>query len=118
MAVKIHHAEETLQLFDILRGWEKFNFGGVSGRGGSPAAEILWPRISKEGTAKTHFSRLMARPLVAKALKKKSRWWRCVCLSGDPTRESSMYANTPSNPLWCGPSFFERSVQRYRAQMA
>ncbi len=45
-----------------------------------------------------HFSKLMARPLVAKALKKASRWRRCVCLSGEPTRESSMYANTPSRP--------------------
>jgi hypothetical protein len=28
-AVKIHHAEKTLQLFDVLRWWAKFNFGGV-----------------------------------------------------------------------------------------
>jgi hypothetical protein len=34
--VKIYHAEETLQLFDILRGCPKFNFGGVSGHGGRP----------------------------------------------------------------------------------
>jgi hypothetical protein len=53
-------------LFNILRGWAKLIFGGVSGRGGQ---EILWPRISKD--AKMHFSRLMAKPLVAKALKKK-----------------------------------------------
>jgi hypothetical protein len=34
--IKIKHAEETLQLFNILGGWAKFNFGGVSGRGGLP----------------------------------------------------------------------------------
>jgi hypothetical protein len=33
---------------------------------------------------------------VAKALKKASRWRRCVCLSGQLTGESSMYVNTPS----------------------
>ncbi len=37
-----------------------------------------------------HFSKFMARPLVAKAVKKASRWRRCVCLSGEPTRESSI----------------------------
>jgi hypothetical protein len=25
-----YHAEEALQLFDILRGWATFNFGGVN----------------------------------------------------------------------------------------
>ncbi len=38
--------------------------------GAAPVAEILWPRISREGVAKTHFSKLMARPLAAKAAKK------------------------------------------------
>jgi hypothetical protein len=33
-AVKVYHAEEALQLFDILRGWAKFNFGGVIDRRG------------------------------------------------------------------------------------
>ncbi len=96
--LKIHHAEKTLQLFDVLRGWVKLDDGGVTGPGGCPCRWIVWSRISKEGTAKTHFSRLMVRPLVAKALKKSSRWRRCVCLPGEPTRESSMYANTPSRP--------------------
>ncbi len=27
--VKVYHAEKTLQLFDILRGWSVFDFGGV-----------------------------------------------------------------------------------------
>jgi hypothetical protein len=39
--VKIHRAEETLQLFDILRGWAKFNFGSVGGRGGRPCRRNL-----------------------------------------------------------------------------
>jgi hypothetical protein len=85
-------------LLDVLRGWEKFNFGGVLDRGFTPAAKIMWPRISKEGDAKTHFSRFMTRPLEAKGVKKASRWQRCVCLSGEPMCESSMYANTPSKP--------------------
>ncbi len=40
-SVNIYHAEETLQLFDILRGWAKFNFNGVSGRGGCPCRRNL-----------------------------------------------------------------------------
>jgi hypothetical protein len=97
-AVKVYHAKKTLQMFDFLRGWAVFDFGSMIGRGAAPVAKIVCPRISREGAAKTHFSRLMARPLVAKAVKKASRWRRCVCLSGEPTRESSTYANTPSRP--------------------
>ncbi len=33
-AVKVYHTKKTLQLFDILRGWAVFDFGGVIGRGG------------------------------------------------------------------------------------
>jgi hypothetical protein len=32
--VKSLHAKETLQLFDILRGWASTNRGSVFGRGG------------------------------------------------------------------------------------
>jgi hypothetical protein len=73
-AVKIHQAEKTLQLFDVLRGWAKFNFGSVTGYGG-----LLLPPKScgqefpKRALPKKHFSRLMARPVVAKALKKASK---------------------------------------------
>jgi hypothetical protein len=49
------------------------DFGSVTSCGVDPVAEIMWPRISKEETVKTHFSRLMARPLVARALKKASK---------------------------------------------
>jgi hypothetical protein len=63
--------------------------------GAAPVAEILCPSISREGVAKTHFSKLMARPLAAKAVKKASRWWRCVSLSGEQTCELSMSENTP-----------------------
>ncbi len=41
MPVKIHHAKETLQLFNILRGWAKFNLGGVSSHGGCPCRRNL-----------------------------------------------------------------------------
>jgi hypothetical protein len=34
MTVKIYYAKKMLQLFDILRGWAKFDFGGMIGRGG------------------------------------------------------------------------------------
>jgi hypothetical protein len=31
MAVKVYHAMTALQLFDVLRGWANFKFGGVIG---------------------------------------------------------------------------------------
>jgi hypothetical protein len=34
MTVKIYHAKKMLQLFDILRGWAKFDFSGMISRGG------------------------------------------------------------------------------------
>jgi hypothetical protein len=34
MAVKVYHAKETLQLFDVLRGWAIFGFGRLIGRWG------------------------------------------------------------------------------------
>ncbi len=49
--------------------------------GAAPVTKIVWPRISREGVANTHFSKLIARLLAAKVLKNVSRWWRCVCLS-------------------------------------
>jgi hypothetical protein len=74
-AVKIHHVEKTLQLLDVLGGGTVLDFGGVIGRAGAePAAEILWPGNSKVGTAKTHFSKLMASPLTAKVVKSLSKW--------------------------------------------
>jgi hypothetical protein len=68
-----------------------------------PWGLLLSPKSSgqefQEKVLQTHiFSKLMARPLAAAALKKASRWWRCVCLSGEPTHESSIYANTTSKP--------------------
>ncbi len=45
---------------------------GAKKRDSVLAAEILWPRNSKVGTAKTHFS--MASPMTAKAEKSLSKW--------------------------------------------
>ncbi len=92
-AVKIHHAEKTLRLLDVLGGGTVLDLSGVIGRGGQPAAEILWPRNSKVGTAKTHFFKLMVSPLTAKVEKSLSKWCRCISLSEDPSWVSSMYGN-------------------------
>ncbi len=70
--------QETLQLVDILRE-EKASIAAVySVMGARPAAKMVWPKISKVGTAKKHFSRLMARQLVARAQNRASRRTRCV----------------------------------------
>ncbi len=62
-AVKVYHAKKMLKLFDILRGWAIFYFGNMIGRGGRSRRKMVCPRISREGAAKTHFSKLMARLL-------------------------------------------------------
>jgi hypothetical protein len=100
-AVKVYHAKKTLQLFDVLRGWAIFDFGSVIGVGARPVAKILCPRISREGVAKTHFSKLMASPLAAKAVKKPPNGrGLCACLEN---RLMSRPCITPHPPdqLWC-----------------
>jgi hypothetical protein len=59
-----------------------------SATGVDPAAKMLWLRNSKVRTSKKHMFKLFARPLAANAAKNASKWWRCVSLSGDPTRDS------------------------------
>ncbi len=97
-AAKIHHAEKTLQLFDVLRGWAEFNFGGVISRGGRPCHRNRVAKNFQRRCCKVTCFKFMARSLVARAVKKAFRWQSCVCLSGESTCESSMYANTPSRP--------------------
>ncbi len=97
-AVKVYHARETLQLLDVLRVWAIFDLGSMIGRRGHSRCQNPVSKNLKRRCCKNTFSKLMARPLAAKAVKKASRWRRCVCLSGEPTCESSIYANTPSKP--------------------
>ncbi len=60
-AVKVHQSEKSLHLLDILKGGKIVDC--------SVCSEIMCPRISKAKTAKTHFSKSMARPLVARRKK-------------------------------------------------
>jgi hypothetical protein len=64
---KIHHTEEMLQLFDDLGERDKYRLQQCVQPWGKPTGEILWPKISKVGTVKIDFAKLMARPLAAKA---------------------------------------------------
>jgi hypothetical protein len=68
-AVKIYHAKETMQLLNILGGSAGVDSSGVCDCEGQPTIEIVCRKISNVGMAKTHFSRLMPRPLAAKATK-------------------------------------------------
>ncbi len=74
MATKVHHAKEMLQLLDILGGRAGVNRGGECGRGGGTRRQ---DRVSQNfqcwNCEKTHFSTLMARPQVAKAVKSASK---------------------------------------------
>jgi hypothetical protein len=45
MAVKVYHADKTLQLLDVLGGGARFDYGGVSGRWGL----ILSPKSCDQG---------------------------------------------------------------------
>ena len=89
-AVKVYHAEETLQLLDVLRGSTLFDCGGLLRRGGGTFHRNRVAKKFQRGNWKTHFFKLMARPLAARTEKNFSKWARCVCLTGDPTLESSM----------------------------
>ncbi len=97
-AVKDYHAEETLQLFYILKGWAIFYFGGVIGRGGRSCRRNGVSKNFKRRCCENTFFKVNGKTIGGQGVEKASRWQRCVCLSGDPTRESSMYANTPSKP--------------------
>jgi hypothetical protein len=95
-----------------------FFFGGViSYVGAATVAEIVRPRISREGNANMHFSKLIARPMAAKVLKNASRWWRCgfACPENLHARHPYMQTHLP-NHLWYGPSFSEMFVRRWTAQ--
>jgi hypothetical protein len=54
-AVKDYHAKEMLQLFDVLRGWEIFDFGGMIGLWGCSCRRNLVSKNSREGVAKFTF---------------------------------------------------------------
>jgi hypothetical protein len=69
--------------------------------GAAPTAEIVWPRISKEGAAKTHFSRLIARPLAVKTVKKAPDGGGVfACPENRPVSHPCMQTHLP-NHLWC-----------------
>jgi hypothetical protein len=54
-AVKIHHAEKTLQLFDVLRGEGRFHFGGVTGRGSRSCCRNRVAKNLQRGHSKNTF---------------------------------------------------------------
>ena len=76
MVVKVHHAENTLQLLDVLRGGALFDCGGLLRRGGGTFRRNRVAKKLQKGTAKTHFLKLMAKPLAAKTEKNFSKWAR------------------------------------------
>ena len=88
--VKVYHAEKTLQLLDILRGSTLFDCSGLLRRGGGTFRRNRVAEKFQGGDRKNTFFQMMARPLAARTEKNFSRWARCVCLSGDPTLESSI----------------------------
>jgi hypothetical protein len=54
-AVKVYHAKKTLQLFDILRRLEVFDFGRVIGREGLSCSRNCVSKNFKRGGCKNTF---------------------------------------------------------------
>jgi hypothetical protein len=112
-AVKVNHTKKILQLLDIPEGVGNFRFRHRD----LPWWPLWSPKscvqgISREGAAKTYFSKLMARPLVAKALKKPPDVGGVfACPENRLVSRPCMQTHLPAH-LWCGPSFVERFVQR------
>jgi hypothetical protein len=50
-------------LFDVLRGWAIFDFGGMIERWGHSCRQNPVSKNFKGGVAKTHFSKLMAKAI-------------------------------------------------------
>ncbi len=65
--------------------------------GATPAAVMQWPRKSSSETAKTHFSRLRARPLAARMANNVRRWVQCSSLDLLKTPSSSRKEKTNSS---------------------
>jgi hypothetical protein len=85
--------------------------------GVDPVAEIMWPRIYKERTAKMHFSSLIVRPTFGGQGIEKSFKMQKVCLSVQRAHTGVVHVSTPSR-LSMVQSCAKRSVQRLTAQAA
>jgi hypothetical protein len=99
--VKIHHAEKTLQLFDVLRGWAKFDLGGVTCRGGRPCCEIVWQRTFKKVTATTHFFKIDGKTTGGQSVEKNSQMTE-VCLPVRRTYTGVVHVCKHTFQTFCG----------------
>jgi hypothetical protein len=85
MAVKIHHAEKTLQLFDFLRGWAEFDFSGVVGRGGRPCCRKCVANNLQRRCCKDTFFKVYGKTIGGQSRGKASRWpVLCIRIQPDP----------------------------------
>jgi hypothetical protein len=97
-AVKIYHAEKTLQLFDVLRGWAEFDFGRVTGCGGCSCCRNHVAKNLQRGHCKNTFFKIDGKTIGGQGIEKSFQMAE-VCLPvWEPILELSMYANTPSIP--------------------
>jgi hypothetical protein len=55
LTVKVYHAKKALQLFDVLRGWAIFDFGGVISHGGRSCHQNLVSKNFKGGCCENTF---------------------------------------------------------------
>jgi hypothetical protein len=75
--------------------------------GALPLPKSYVQGFPKRRSCKNTFFQIDGEAIGAKAVKKASRWQRCVCLSRELTCELSYMQTHLPNHLWCGPSFFE-----------
>ena len=88
--VKVHHAEETLQLLDILRGGTLFDCGGLLRRGGGTFRRNRVAKKFQRWDCKNAFAQIDGCTIGGKNCEKLFQEAKVCCLSGDPTLESSM----------------------------
>ncbi len=115
-AVKVYPAKETLQLLDVLRVWAIFDLGSVIGRRGHSHCQNPVSKNLKRRYCKNTFSKLMVRPLAAKAVKKAPDGGGVfACPENWHVSRPYMQTHLPNHP-WCNPSFFEMFGRRWTAQ--
>ena len=69
-AVKVYHAEKTLQLLDVLRGWAVFDFGGVIDPRGRSCRRNRVSKNFKRGGCKNTFFQVNCQTIGSQSIEK------------------------------------------------
>jgi hypothetical protein len=101
--VKIHHAEKTLQLFDVLRGWAKLNFGGVTGCGSRPCCRNHVAKNFQRRHCKNEFLKIDGKTISGQRVEKNFQMAE-VCLPVQRTYTGVIHVCKHIFQTFCGRS--------------